>query len=690
MGALAPAFFAGLMAIAIPVVIHMIHRERRETVPFPSLMFLRKIPYRSVRRQKIRHLLLLALRCLAIAMVVAAFARPFFEKKVAAAPAAGDSREVVILIDRSYSMANSGRWTRAVEAANTIAGQIRALDRVSVVAFASSAAQIVEPTSDRARVDRTLAVTKPGSETTRYASGLRMAAQILGGSDLPRREIVLISDFHRSGWSPNDEVSLPVGVAVRTIDVSRKETEDAAVASVSVARTQAGDRAHATVTARVTNLGNTPKTIDATLELAGRKVDTKRITIPARATSQAVFAGAPVLSEASRGVVRITADSQPSNDAWFFTVSEDLGAAALIIEPSRPRGNMSLFVTRALGVADDPPVRTSAKPVESVTTTDLRGRSLIILNETGLPTGTLGAELRARVKAGAMLFIVPGETGGPAGGPATTEWRTVLPANMGPVVDRGDGGRWASVDFSNALFEPFRVSRADFSSVSVTKYRTLVPTPDSAQVIAKLDDGAPLLVERAVGEGRILMWAGTLDPAWNDLPFHPLWVPLVHQLARRSVMGRDARSWFTAPHVLNLATEDLNAVVESPSGQRVRVAPDSQRPSIELKERGFYEIRGGTTAIGAGRPVAVNVDLVESDLSHMDAAELVAAMTSRGDRGASGALNTPFAGTAQELERRQAIWWYLLMAAVFLLAAETFISNRLSRQSLEQRITGVS
>ena len=364
------------------------------------------------------------------------------------------------------------------------------------------------------------------------------------------------------------------------------------------------------------------------------------------------------------------------------------GAAALIIEPPRPRANQSLFVARALAVADDPPVRATVKSVDAVTPPDFRGRSLIVLNEAGLPIGTLGAQLRAHVAGGAMLVIVPGESG--AIGAATPEWRAVLPANVGVTTERSDGGRWASVDFSNALFEPFRAARADFSSVSVTRYRTLTPVPDSAQVIARLDDGAPLLVERSVGEGRILMWAGTLDAHWNDLPFHPLFVPLLHQVARRSVSGRDALSWFTAPHVLNLATEGCEAIVESPSGQRVRVSPDSQRPTVELRERGFYEIRGGATAIGAGRPVAVNVDLVESDLSHMDPAELVAAITARGARSASATARTPFAGTAQELERRQAIWWYLLLAALLLLAAETFFSNRLSRRSLEQRITGVS
>ncbi|MEX2153687.1 MAG: BatA domain-containing protein, partial [Gemmatimonadaceae bacterium] len=355
MGLLAPAFLAGLMAIAVPVVIHLIHRERRETVAFPSLMFLRKIPYRSVRRQKLRHLLLLALRCLAIGIVVAAFARPFFERRIAAAPSAGDGREVVLLLDRSYSMAYGSRWTRAMSAARTLAGQVRAVDRISVVTFGSSAAQLVEPTSDAGRVDRAVASLLPGSEPTRYAAGFRMAAQILGASDLPRKEIVLISDFHRSGWSTNDDVSLPEGAAVRTVDVSRRETADVAVANVSIARTQSGDRVRATVTARATNLGPAASTVNATLELSGRRVDARRVTIPPRSSAQVVFASAPVTEAASRGVVRITTDSQPSNDAFYFTVAEESGAAALIVEPPRPRANQSLFLARALAVADDPP-----------------------------------------------------------------------------------------------------------------------------------------------------------------------------------------------------------------------------------------------------------------------------------------------------------------------------------------------
>ena len=66
MSFLAPALLVGLAALAIPMIVHLVQRERRRVVEFPSLMFLRKIPYQSVRRRAIRHWPLLALRVLAL------------------------------------------------------------------------------------------------------------------------------------------------------------------------------------------------------------------------------------------------------------------------------------------------------------------------------------------------------------------------------------------------------------------------------------------------------------------------------------------------------------------------------------------------------------------------------------------------------------------------------------------------
>src|SRR5438309_11194830 len=112
MSFLAPLFLFGLAALAIPVFIHLIQRERKRVIEFPSLMFVRRIPYQSVRRRRIRHWALLLLRAAAIALIVAAFARPFLRKSAAAAAAVGRARETVVLLDQSASMGYRAHRTR--------------------------------------------------------------------------------------------------------------------------------------------------------------------------------------------------------------------------------------------------------------------------------------------------------------------------------------------------------------------------------------------------------------------------------------------------------------------------------------------------------------------------------------------------------------------------------------------------
>jgi len=107
-------------------------------------MFLERIPYRSVRRQKIRHLLLLALRCIAIAMLVAAFARPFFERRHAAISGTG-AKELVILLDHSASMGYADRWQKAKDAAKRALNGLGATDRATLVLFSTEAVVASEP-----------------------------------------------------------------------------------------------------------------------------------------------------------------------------------------------------------------------------------------------------------------------------------------------------------------------------------------------------------------------------------------------------------------------------------------------------------------------------------------------------------------------------------------------------------------
>jgi hypothetical protein len=215
MSFLTPLFLPGWPTFAIPVIIHLIQKERKNVVHFPSLMFSEKIPYQSVQRRRIRHWLLLLMRLAALALIVLAFSRPFRKRAEIVAGTTG-AREVVILLDRSYSMGYGDKWARARAAADSAVNSLKASDRGSIVLFASSTEVALRSTAERSRLQAALAGVEPGSGATRYGPALKLAGSILSESALPRREAILISDFQRGGWQGAEGVRLPDG-AVLTI-----------------------------------------------------------------------------------------------------------------------------------------------------------------------------------------------------------------------------------------------------------------------------------------------------------------------------------------------------------------------------------------------------------------------------------------------------------------------------------------
>jgi hypothetical protein len=693
MNFLSPLFLGGLAALAIPVIIHLINREKRVVVQFPSLMFLHKIPYRSVRRQKIRHLLLLILRCLALALFVAAFARPWFDRARNTVAAGSSAREVVILVDRSYSMGYGDRWETALDKAREVTATIRPMDRATIVFFANEPTAATEPTPDRTRLDNALKTAKLSDEGTRYAPAIKLATEIAGASNLPRKDIVLISDFHKPGWAKREELALPPDVTLRPVDVSGGVGgTDAAVVNVVTDRSRDSVRERVTVKARLANLSPKPRTVNAVLELGGRTVESKRVTIPAKGAVQLGFSPVPVIPTAMRGVIRIDKDSLDADDQFVFTVAPDEAVSVLIIEPASARPNQSLFLKTALSIGDKPRFKVDVRTPESLKTSDLDRRALVILNEVLPPAGAIGTRLRDFVSTGGGLLVVPGEQNVDRW---SSEWRSVMPATVGAPVDRlrDAGATFGAIDYTNPIFDIFSAPRSgDFSAARVFRYRGLKARGDSG-VIARFDDGAPAMVQGAVGNGRIALWATSIDAEWTDLPMQTVFVPFIHQVGKRLGRFADGRQWFTVGDVLDLSrhaelTSPLTGsgpktpgdsgrlILEAPSGEKTRLSALGTNHLATLRERGLYELRGEKTPVGAGRPIAVNVDPAEADLTHLDPQELVSAAT------ASPATKRSFETAVvapEQQESRQTVWWYLLLAALFMLAVETVLSNRLSR-----------
>jgi len=394
---------------------------------------------------------------------------------------------------------------------------------------------------------------------------------------------------------------------------------------------------------------------------------------------------------ASQG--RMDPASLTLDDVSNFTIAPDASVPVLIVEPNSPRPNQSLYLSRALSIGDRPSFRVDVKSVGSLTPRDLDGRSLVVLDEVAppLPTGAVGQQLKAILDEGGGIVFVPGPERSETWAQA---WRAMLPATIGPVVDRTSdaGGTLSSIDYASPVFELFNAPRSgDFTTARFYRYRALTPSP-GALISARFDDGSPALVERAVGSGRVVIWSSTIDSYWTNLPLQPVFLPFVHQFGKHVGRYIDPRPSFVTGEVLDLsrhgeltapflggrAADSLTELtLESPSGVKQRVTATGPNHLVTLHERGFYELRGRDTPVGSGRPIAVNIDASESDLSHLDPLDLVAAVTSASAQQQAGSDFN--AATPQDQERRQRLWWYLLLVAVLVLAGETAVSNRLSR-----------
>ena len=120
----------------------------------------------------------------------------------------------------------------------------------------------------------------------------------------------------------------------------------------------------------------------------------------------------------------------------------------------------------------------------------------------------------------------------------------------------------------------------------------------------------------------------------------------------------------------------------TPAGERITVSATGQgnQGLLELSQQGIYEVRSSAAATGRPESIAVNLDPAESDLAPLDPRELVAAVTGHATPNAAAQAPLSEEMSREDAEKRQSLWWYLLLTGLLLLAAETVISNHLSRK----------
>jgi hypothetical protein len=674
---LAPLFLVALAGLAIPVLLHLTQREKKQIVRFPSLMFVRRIPYQSVRRRKIQNWLLLMVRMAALALIVAAFARPLIRQTDALVMPGSGARERVVLLDTSYSMGYGDRWEQARRAATEAVADLSSSDRASLVLFSSGTDIAVRSTAERDTLSAAVAAAAPTAGATRYAPALKVAGSILAESTLPRREVVLISDFQRSGWKGEEGARLPPGTTLSPVRIdSPLDRPNVSVSGVSMARSTFAEQERLTVTAGLVNRTERPVTgLSVRLEVGNIPVGTRTVSIDPGGTATVSFDPFTLSASNMRAVVRIAPDALPADDAYYFVVSPARPLQVTLVD----RGTVETrrYLEQALAIGDAPKFATVTRQPDAVTDQDLQRSAVVIVNDVPVSAG-LARRLQRFVEGGGGLFVAGG---GQASWPQDVD---LLPGTFGPPVDRqrGEPARVGQLEYGHPVFEPFRAPRSgNFTAARIQAYRRLSATSD-AQVLASLDAGSPAMLERRVGAGRVLLWATALDRSASDLPINPVFPVFVQQSMLHLAAYREPQPSVTVGQVLD---PSIGSAVRGEQTSRFVVTPSSRRlpfqdegsEVLELSEAGFYEIRGGTgdTEVAV---VAANVDPAEADLTSMDPNDIVlAAAGGQGTGAATASQAVPLSADAQE--RNQRLWWYLLCAGILLLGLDTVMSNRLAK-----------
>jgi hypothetical protein len=403
----------------------------------------------------------------------------------------------------------------------------------------------------------------------------------------------------------------------------------------------------------------------------GIPVGSKPVTIEPDASTTVSFDPFTINERNMKATVKIADDALNADNTFNFVVSPAQPVRLVILDRGNAAAN--LYLPRALAIGDQPRFETVTRQPEALSDEDLKKSAVVLINDVpvSLP---LARRLLRFVDQGGGLFI--------AAGPRVT-WPAevdALPAVLGNVVDRsrGDVARIGAIEYAHPIFEPFRAPRSgDFSSVRLYGYRNVTAAKD-AQVLARFDSGAPAVVERKVGNGRALLFASTLDTSWSDLPIRPIFLPFVHRSMRHLAAYKDSQPWLTVGDVLDPSgttsakATSAQGMVVTPSGQR-RPIEEEGAEVMQLDEQGFYELRRG----GAQSDVAVvaaNIDPAEADLTPLDPKEITAAALGPGGA-AQGSGHVQMTPEAQE--RNQRLWWYLMVAGIVVLGADTLISNRL-------------
>ena len=671
MGLFAPWFLAGLAGLALPLYLHLLKRQTTTPKPVPSLMFFESRTQSSTRHRRLRYFLLLSLRLLLLLLLILAFANPFINRNAAAL---ASNRLVLLVVDNSFSMRAGTRLADAKDAAmSVLAGKGAA--RAQVAAFGSQLRLMTQPIEDQSALRAAVQAIQPGDGHGNFGE-LARAVRAMAESVHTPIELHLFSDMQRGELAATfSDMALPANVKLVTHAVVTKAQPNWTVESVDAPGQVWGkDAKPVHVQAVIAGYGTPAAQRTVSLVVNGKTTATKTVAVPANGRATVDFPALEVPYGFSRCEVKIdSADAFPADDLRRFAVERSDPQKALLIH-NYGDNRSPLYVGAALSAAAQ-----SAFILESINVNEAADRqpsnyAFIILSDLNTLPSLLENSLTQYVRSGGSLLIAAGTSAGARSQIPIFGAHIIRDPRLQPRSRSLHGGRL------QRLLLPRRGQGRRLAGREVflrSRCRSRCG-PDAARVIVRLGDQTPLLLEKRIGEGRVVLLTSGLDNLTNDFPLNPAFVPFIEQTARYlagSERQGGARPVDAYLELRNAKEQAQGVEVTDPEGKRpLTLGEAASAQSFQLTEAGYYQLR---LANGRQDEVGVNPDPKESNLDVIPD-DVLALWQGKGGQSSQEASASGQQRPARQrpARRRKRFWWYVMLLVFAAAVAESALASR--------------
>jgi Aerotolerance regulator N-terminal/von Willebrand factor type A domain len=671
MGFLAPWFLGGLAALGVPIFLHLLRQFRASPRSVSSLMFFEQGTQSSTRYRRLRHLVLFALRFALVLLVVVAFANPFLRH----APADANGRLLLIVLDNSFSMRAGTRFADAKQQAQATLAAKPHGQKAQIMTLGGRFGVLTQAIADGAQLRAALESVQPGDGRTNFAELGRAIRQLSETVHGPI-DLYLFSDMQRTAMPANfADMVLPNNATLVLQPVAKGTAPpNWTVESVDAPAVLSDpkDPKRSRVKAVVAGFGTPATSKTVSLVVNGKAIAARKVDVPASGRATVEFAPLEVGYGFNRCEVRIEGgDAFPADDASVFVMRRSDPERVLFVHAAGETRS-ALYFGSALEATAQGSFLVQSVAAEQATDLDPSKYAFVVLSDAVVLPSIFEHALSQHVAKGGSVLIALGTAA--AHNARIPLWGGDL-KDVHEYARTGNPATVGKVDFSYPALAQEQPGHDNGGWAEVKIYYAAALDVGRARVVARLGDGTPLLLDKQLGEGHVVLLTSGLENLTNDLPLHPVFVAFVDRTARylsgsERLSGASLVDSFVE---LRSGTEPVAVAtsieVIDPEGRRpLSLSEARTMQSFRLERTGFYQIR---FANGRDAVIAVNPDRRESDLEPL--AEDVQQLWSGSSR--SGASQTAVAAPIESTNRSVSLWWYVMLLALLVALVEMVFAS---------------